>query len=111
LVGNKYKKNYILSELKKNELNKRISKFRVEIDTIDEELVRLLNSRAVSATKIGHIKREYNVPVYVPSREEEVIDHVQGVNKGPLSGDALRRLFERIIDESRRLERETSQLD
>ena len=100
-----------MTESKKTELNKRISKFRTEIDNIDVEIVGLLNRRAASATKIGHVKREYDVPVYVPSREEEVIDHVQKVNMGPLSNDALQRLFERIIDESRRLERETSQLD
>jgi len=101
----------MLTESKKTELNKRISKFRIEIDKIDVELVKLLNSRAVSATEIGHIKRQYQVPVYVPSREEEVIGHVQQVNNGPLSNDALKRLFERIIDESRRLERETSHID
>ncbi len=93
------------------ELNKKIRKYRQEIDKIDVELVRLLNNRATSATKIGHIKREYKAPVYVPSREEEVISHVREVNEGPLSHDAIRRLFERIIDESRRLERESSKLD
>ena len=90
------------------DLNKRIEKFRVEIDNCDKQIVTLLNKRAESATKIGHIKREYNAPVYVPSREEDVINHVKNVNPGPLSNDAIGRLFERIIDESRRLERETS---
>jgi chorismate mutase len=46
------------------------------------------------------------MPVYVPSREEDVIRHVQGFNPGPLSAEAIARLYERIIDESRRLERE-----
>lgn len=100
-----------MTKSKKTELNKKINKFRIEIDNIDVELVRLLNSRAVSATKIGYIKRQYKVPVYVPSREEEVIGHVQEMNNGPLGNDAIKRLFERIIDESRRLERETSKLD
>jgi len=90
------------------ELEERIKPFREEIDTLDEEIVRLLNKRAAAATKIGHIKREYNMPVYVPTREEEVISHVKSLNPGPLSNMAIGRLFERIIDESRRLERETS---
>ena len=90
------------------ELNKRIKPFRIEIDNLDEQIVHLLNKRAAAATQIGHIKREYNMPVYVPSREEEVIGHVKSLNPGPLSNDAIGRLFERIIDESRRLERETS---
>lgn len=90
------------------ELEKKIKPFRTEIDELDEQIVRLLNKRAQAATQIGHIKREYNMPVYVPSREEEVISHVKSLNPGPLSNDAIGRLFERIIDESRRLERETS---
>ncbi|KAA3617899.1 MAG: chorismate mutase [Calditrichaeota bacterium] len=90
------------------ELQNKIKKYRIEIDNIDAQLVSLLNNRALSATKIGHIKREYNAPVYVPSREEDVIRNVQEVNQGPLSNNALKRLFERIIDESRRLERETT---
>jgi len=90
------------------ELEKRIKLYRIEIDNLDEKIVHLLNKRAAAATKIGHIKREYNMPVYVPSREEEVINHVKSLNPGPLSNNAIGRLFERIIDESRRLERETS---
>ena len=90
------------------ELNKRIEKYRIEIDNYDELIVALLNKRAISATQIGHIKREFNAPVYAPTREEDVINHVKEVNPGPLSNDAIARLFERIIDESRRLERETS---
>jgi len=90
------------------DLEKRIKPFRIEIDELDEKIVILLNKRAAAATKIGHIKREYNMPVYVPSREEEVIGHVKSLNPGPLSNNAIGRLFERIIDESRRLERETS---
>lgn len=90
------------------ELNKRIEKFRIEIDNYDEQIVIILNKRAMAATQIGHIKREFNAPVYAPSREVDVINHVKNVNPGPLSNDAIARLFERIIDESRRLERETS---
>ena len=90
------------------DLEKRIKPFRLEIDELDEKIVILLNKRAAAATNIGHIKREYNMPVYVPSREEEVLSHVKSLNPGPLSNNAIGRLFERIIDESRRLERETS---
>jgi chorismate mutase len=89
-------------------IEKKIIKFRDEIDRIDEVLVQLLNERAKAATEIGHIKRKFGLPVYVPSREEDVIRHVTSKNPGPLGNNAIRRLFERIIDESRRLERETS---
>ncbi|MBI3653409.1 MAG: chorismate mutase [Acidobacteria bacterium] len=82
-----------------------ISDWRDEIDRIDEELVRLLNRRSVCAIEIGRIKRELNLPVYSPNRETEVIRHVLSQNHGPLEMAAIRRLFERIIDESRSLER------
>lgn len=89
-------------------IDDKIAKFRDEIDRIDELLVKLLNDRAKAATEIGHIKRKYNLPVYAPLREEVVIHHVVSKNPGPLGDKAIQRLFERIIDESRRLERETS---
>jgi len=63
-----------------------------------------LNQRAQYADAIGNIKRVLNLSVYAPSREEQVIAHVQSKNPGPLSFGAIRRLYERIIDESRRLE-------
>lgn len=90
------------------DLTQRISQFRIEIDNIDKEIVSLLNRRAQAAIQIGHVKREFDAPVYCPSREEDVIANVQKSNPGPLSDDAICRLFERIIDESRRLERESS---
>ena len=89
-------------------IKQRISRFRKEIDAADEEIVRLLNKRALAAMKIGQIKKEVNWPIYVPTREEQVIAHVKTVNQGPLSDEATGRLFERIIDESRRQERESN---
>ena len=89
-------------------VDEKIIKFRDEIDRIDEILVQLLNERAKAATEIGHIKRKHGLPVYAPSREEDVLRHVTSKNPGPLGNNAIQRLFERIIDESRRLERETS---
>jgi chorismate mutase len=82
-----------------------ISDWRDEIDRIDEELLRLLNRRSTCALEIGRIKRELNIPIYSPNRETEVIRHVTSLNEGPLEMGAIRRLFERIIDESRSLER------
>ena len=82
-----------------------ISDWRDEIDRIDEELVKLLNRRSACALEIGRIKRELAIPIYSPNREADVIRHVKGQNQGPLEMSAIGRLFERIIDESRSLER------
>jgi chorismate mutase len=84
-----------------------IEDWRDEIDRIDEQLVRLLNERSKCAIELGRIKRERGLPIYSPDRETEVIAHVTGINPGPLEPGAVRRLFERIIDESRRIERVT----
>ncbi len=78
---------------------------RKRIDLLDESLVRLLNSRAACALEIGRLKREMGIPIYQPTREAEVLKNVQQVNTGPLDQEAIKRLFERIIDEARHLER------
>jgi len=83
----------------------RIDELRQRIDDIDERLVELLSARASCALAIGHEKKLLGLEVYQPSREAEVIGHVQRINQGPLDNEAMKRLFERIIDEARRLER------
>jgi chorismate mutase len=83
-----------------------IDEWRIKIDNVDRKLVDLLNERAKFADEIGKIKEQLGLDAYSPRREQEVLENVLGANKGPLSNAALRRLFERIIDESRKLERE-----
>ncbi len=89
----------------RNEVLQRIDTLRDEIDRLDEVLVRLLNARARCALKIGGLKKLLQLEIYQPAREEAVLKHVRQVNPGPLDADAIARLFERIIDEARRLER------
>jgi chorismate mutase len=87
---------------------KDIDDLRRRIDELDEQLVTLLNQRAACALEIGRIKQELRIDVYQPAREAEVLRHVQACTTamgGPLSPAALARLFERVIDEARRLER------
>jgi chorismate mutase len=86
-------------------LKNRLDELRREIDAIDEQLVRLLSERAECALQIGHEKKLAGLDVYQPTRETEVLGHVQRINMGPLDDAAMKRLFERIIDEARRLER------
>jgi chorismate mutase-like protein len=79
---------------------------RADIDRVDEVLVRLLNERARVACEIGRVKKEQGIELYQPDREKQVLAHVRNVaSEGPLGADAIARLFERIIDEARRLER------
>lgn len=78
---------------------------REEIDAIDAKLVALLNARSALALAIGKIKEQLHEPLYQPGREADVLAHVRSVNQGPLDDNAVTRLFERIIDEARRIER------
>ena len=83
-----------------------LDELRDDIDRVDEVIVRLLNERARVAVEIGHLKKTLKVPIYQPDREKQVLAHVRSVaSEGPLGADAIARLFERIIDEARRLER------
>jgi chorismate mutase len=86
-------------------VNADLEDLRKRIDLLDESLVRLLNARAACALEIGRIKREMGLPIYQPTRETEVLRNVQEHNNGPLDQAAMKRLFERIIDEARHLER------
>jgi chorismate mutase len=85
-----------------------LKRLREAIDRVDEVLVKLLNQRAKYAVEIGEIKGVLDLPVYSPEREKEVLRHVEDASRGPLDPPAVRRLFERIIDESRRVERESA---
>lgn len=82
-----------------------IEAWRRRIDQIDEQLMRLLNSRSACAVEIGRLKRVLGLPVYSPDREAWILERVMRENPGPLDPTAVGRVFERIIDESRRLER------
>jgi chorismate mutase len=88
-----------------------ISEWRRRMDEIDKKLVELLNERSHCALEIGRIKHEQGIPIYQPVRESEVLSNAEGNNKGPLSHAAIRRLFERIIDEARSAERSAMHAD
>ncbi len=82
-----------------------LAEWRKRIDEIDVQLVSLFNTRAQYVEEIGKVKQTLGLDAYSPEREEEVMNNVVTQNGGPLSQNAIRRLFERIIDESRAVER------
>jgi len=82
-----------------------IHDIRKQIDDLDEELLRIFNQRSYLAVKIGEIKKELGLPVYDPDREKAIYEKLKKMNPGPLDDQAIVRLFERVIDESRHLER------
>ena len=82
-----------------------LESYRVLIDDVDRRIVALLNERTQVVENIGRVKRESDLPIYEPKREDQVFANVTGSNQGPMSPDALRRIFERIIDEMRSLQK------
>lgn len=81
-----------------------IEDWRVEIDKIDAELLRLLNRRAEIAVRVGESKRVAGLSVLNRGRERDVIARARAANRGPLDDEAVERLFRAVIRESRRLQ-------
>ena len=79
---------------------------RDRIDEVDRRILQLLNERTRIVEEIGRIKHAVSLPVYEPKREDQVFANISTHNEGPLSNDAARRVFERIIDEMRKIQRE-----
>jgi chorismate mutase len=83
-----------------------IADWRKRIDELDRQLVTLLSDRARAAVEIGRLKRDTNLPIYEPERERVVFANVQEMNRGPLPGRDLVRIFERIMDVMRNIQKE-----
>ena len=79
---------------------------RERIDDVDRRLVALLNERTIIVEKIGQVKKDAQMAVYEPKREDAVYENIASANDGPLPNDAVRRIFERIIDEMRKVQRD-----
>jgi len=82
-----------------------LAQYRDEIDALDLRLLELLNERTRVVEKIGQVKESMHLPVYEPKREDAVFTNVTSHNPGPLTPEALKRIFERIIDEMRSLQK------
>jgi chorismate mutase len=81
-----------------------IEDWRAKIDALDRQLAKILRERAECVIAIGKIKSASNMEVFDPEREQQIIRNILQENNGPLDNDALRRIFERVIDECRRIE-------
>lgn len=83
---------------------KLLAESRVTIDGIDAKVVELLNRRTRIVEDIGRAKEVAGLPIYEPTREDDVYRNILAHNSGPLTADALRRIYERVIDEMRSLQ-------
>ena len=83
-----------------------IPDWRHKIDELDRQLVELLSQRAQAAHEIGKLKRNSAMPIYEPDREKLVFENVRKANRGPLPERDLLRIYERILDIMRQIQRE-----
>jgi chorismate mutase len=82
-----------------------LKRCRVEIDVLDLRLLELLNQRTRIVEEIGNVKQALQLGIYEPKREDQVFLNVTSHNAGPLPNDAVKRIFERIIDEMRTVQK------
>ena len=83
-----------------------LEQHRHRIDALDVKILDLLNARTEVVGEIGRVKQSASMPVYEPKREDEVYRNITANNRGPLGNDAVKRVFERIIDEMRTVQKE-----
>lgn len=84
---------------------KSIEDCRQKIDDLDLRILALLNERTRIVEEIGRAKRVLSMPIYEPKREDDVYNNIISHNGGPLPAGAVRRVFERIIDEMRTIQK------
>jgi chorismate mutase len=77
---------------------------RVAIDQVDRSILELVAERVRLVLRVGDYKRQNGLPVYDPERERSLLERLSSAPPSPLDGDTVRRVFERLIDESRRIE-------
>ncbi len=81
-----------------------LAALRDAIDSLDREILELVAQRVEVVLKVGDYKRARGIRVYDPARERDVLDKLCSACRSPLTRETVRRIFERLIDESRRLE-------
>jgi len=82
-----------------------IKELREKIDSIDESILKLLNERTKLALEIGKLKAESDSPTYVPHREQEIVNRLTAINKGPFPNTGLAYVYREIISACRSLEK------
>jgi chorismate mutase len=81
-----------------------LDELRRGIDAVDQQILKLLHERVRLVMAVGEYKRERGIAVYDPNRERDLLDRLCKSAEPPLDAETIRRIFERLVDESRRIE-------
>ena len=74
-----------------------LASLRTQIDSIDQQLLSLLNQRADVAEKVGELKRREGSPFFRPDRVAQVIEKIQKANQGPLKNLHVGSIWREIM--------------
>jgi chorismate mutase-like protein len=85
-------------------VDQELEALRRQIDAVDERILGLVAERVELVLRVGELKRASGAAVYDPERERRVLDRLAHQAAPPLDRETVQRVFERLIDESRRLE-------
>ena len=81
-----------------------LDELRRGIDSVDQQILKLLHERIRLVMQVGEYKRQRGIPVYDPERERQLLERLSSAAEAPLDGPTIRRIFERLVDEYRRIE-------
>lgn len=81
-----------------------LDELRRAIDAVDRKILELVAERVRLVLAVGDVKRSKGLAVYDPERERRVLETLAELAPAPLDETTVKRIFERLIDESRRLE-------
>jgi monofunctional chorismate mutase len=81
-----------------------LESFRKRINNINEQLISLLDQRLDIAKEIGAIKKEQNLPIFNPEREQEILNSISKTSKYP---EQTKEIFQKIMDESKKLQEQS----
>lgn len=87
-----------------------LSEIRKEIDTIDDELVRLFCARMELSAQVADYKKANNLPIFVPAREQAILDCVAQKAGSELS-DYAQTLYRTIFELSRSYQHQRNEVN
>jgi len=79
-----------------------IRQLRQQISDTDRSIVDAINARLRLVARLKQYKESRGIDFVDPEREEWMLQYLQRANRGPLSGEGLKELFEEILDLTKR---------
>ena len=83
-----------------------LSKLRVQIDAIDDQLIKLLNERAELVHQVGEVKKKDGLEIYAPEREEKLLQALVAKSKGRLPEKSIRAIYREVMSAALALEQD-----